>query len=278
MTVCIAGLFSKHIVTIYDSKISLPNFSGDYLMQKADPIHPNWVAMVAGEDITAAVPIWNRVRKKLGFEVSTGAPKPEEKSLEEVVRAFIASFQEYRKQEIEDRFLTQHNLTVERFTNEGKKLLGISLFTNVWNQTTSFEVKCNFLVAGFDKQKGAHLFTIEDPGIYANYDSPGFWAIGSGQEQALSSIFSAEVSANPTFETLMYDLCAAKFMAESTDGVGKATNVLVHEFGQHPKFYDDTAMEKLREIWEKEGKPRRPAKAEELVKSLLLHPMRPLSE
>jgi hypothetical protein len=277
MTVCIGGLLlSKHIVTIYDRKISLPNFSADLLMEKADPIHPNWVAMVAGADVTAAVPIWDRVRKKLGFEVAPSGQKPEEKTLDEVVRAFVASFQEFRKQEIEDRFLTQHNLTVERFINEGKKLLGVSLFTNVWNQTTSFEVKCNFLVAGFDKHKGAHLFTIDDPGIYANYDSPGFWAIGTGQEQALSSLFATETGTDPTFEALMYDLCAAKFMAESADGVGKATNVLVHEFGQHPKFYDDAAIAKLREIWEKEGKPRRPAKAEELVKSLPLHPMRPI--
>lgn len=273
MTVCIAGLvLQEKIVTVLDRKLSMPSFSADYLMEKMDPIHPNWIAMLSGEDITQAVPIWDRVRRNLGY-VSVRGPYPEEKTLEQVVRAFVTAFQEHRKQEIEDRFLTQHNLTVERFINEGKKLLGASLFTHVWNQIASFEVKCGFLVTGFDKEKGAHLFTIDDPGIYANYDSPGFWAIGSGQQQALASIFAAEVTSNPTFESLLYDLCAAKFMAESADGVGKSTTVRVHEFGKSPSFFDDVAIGKIREIWEKEGRPRRPANAVETIKGLRLIPM-----
>jgi hypothetical protein len=252
----------------------MPGFSADYLMEKSDPVHPEWFAMISGEDITPAVPIWTKVREKLGFEIEQSRGKKiENKTLHEVSRAFVAAFQEYRKEEITDRYLMPHELTPQRFLDEGRRLLGLSLFTDVWNQTTNHEVKCSFLVAGFDRSGDGHIFTVEDPGTCTNYDSLGFWAIGSGQSQALSSIFFSEVTRDPSFEALLYDLCAAKFMAESAEGVGKSTEVLIHEFGKEKKFYDAAAIAQIREMWEAEGKPRRPQNATILVKGLPLYPV-----
>ena len=158
-------------------------------------------------------------------------------------------------------------------------MLGLSLFTELWNQVSQFKVDCEFLVAGFDQQKGAHIFGVEDPGVCKNYTSLGFWAIGSGQQQALSSIFFSfrDVGDSPKFESIVYDLCAAKFMAEPADGVGEATNVTVHRFGEEPRFYDDEAVKVLRELWEKSGRPRTPPESENIVKGLTLHPIRRMS-
>lgn len=276
MTVCIAAtVLRKWIVTISDRKVSVPGFfTADPAMEKIDPVHPSWTAMVSAEDITDAMPIWDRVRKKLGLEGGKPNPPPPEKTLAEVETAFIQAFQEERKLRITNQFFATYELTPERFLSDGKRLLGLSLFTDLWNQIAQFRIGCDFLVAGFDSAQGAHVFTVEDPGICKSYDSLGFWAIGSGQQQALSSIFFSfkDVDSNPTFESIMYDLCAAKFMAETTGGVGESTNVLVHCFKELPKFYDDAAMSVLRQAWEKEGRPRRPRGIVETIKTLPLHP------
>jgi hypothetical protein len=115
----------------------------------------------------------------------------------------------------------------------------------------------------------------DDPGVCTSYDSLCFWAVGSGQQQALSSIFFSfqDVGFNPQFEQLLYDLCAAKFMSETAEGVGQATNLLVHRFGSPPSFMADSDIDKLRKIWEHEGRPRIPERIIERVKQLPLHPM-----
>jgi len=280
MTVCIAATaLGEYVVTISDRKIGLGVFSADCVADKIDQIHPNWTAMVSAGDITDAIPIWDKVKERLDYSQWTKTVKPSNKTLKEVVQVFVGAFQEYRKEQITSHILADYGLTPERLLTEGKRLLGLSLFTDLWNQIAQFKIDCQFLVAGFDLEKQTHIFGIEDPGICKNYSSLGFWAIGSGQQQALSSIFFSfrDVNSNPAFESIVYDLCAAKFMAEAADGVGEATNVVVHRFGEQPRFYDDTAIKILRDAWEKSGRPRIPVGIEQVVKGLKLHPIELMS-
>ena len=276
MTVCIAArVLGTHIVTICDRKVTMSaaGFSADHVMEKADPVHPSWIAMVSGEDVTPAEPIWDGVRERLGFTFSK--KRPEEKSLREVSKAFEDSFREFRRAQIIGLYLEDYKLTPESFLERGKKLLGLSLFTETWNKINQFTVKCGFLVAGFDRDGEPHIFGIEDPGICTSYDSLGFWATGTGQPQALSSIFFAfkYIDPSPSFEGLMYDLCAAKFMAESAEGVGEATNVLVMEFQKEPSFYSDESIQNVRAMWDSKGRPRRPKDVESRMSMLPLIPL-----
>jgi len=270
MTVCIAAtVLQEYVVTISDRKVSMPGFfSADHVMDKIDPVHPSWAAMVSAEDVTDAIPIWDKVRKKLGFEAGLKGPRPPEKKVDEVSSAFISAFQEERKERITNQFFATYGWTPEKFLAEGRKVLGLSLFTDLWNKVHQFRIGCDFLVAGFDANKEAHIFTAEDPGICKSYGSLGFWAIGSGQQQALASIFFSfkDVNTNPVFESILYDLCAAKFMAESAEGVGEATNILVHRFGERPKFMPDAGVKAMRDAWEKHGRPRTPEGIAEIVK------------
>ena len=231
--------------------------------------------MVSAEDITDAVPIWDRVRKKLAFENGMKGPRPPEKTLTELVSSFVGAFQEERKERITNQILSAHALTPEKLLNEGKKLLGLSLFTELFHRVSQFRIGCEFLVAGFDSKKGAHIFTAEDPGICKNYTSLGFWAIGSGQQQALSSIFFSfkDVSTEPDFESILYDLCAAKFMSEAAEGVGESTNILVHRFGERPQYMGDNGVKELRDVWQKAGRPRTPAGIVQIVRGIRLHPI-----
>jgi hypothetical protein len=118
----------------------------------------------------------------------------------------------------------------------------------------------------------------KDPGICTSCDVTGFWAIGSGQQQALSSIFFSFKDLDtrpiePSLEGLIYDLCAAKFMAERADGVGEATDLVIQRFGQGPHFYSDDSINAIRKIWEEEGRPRQPENIKDRIAKLPLIPI-----
>lgn len=270
VTVCIGATFlDKWLVTASDQKLSMPGmFSGDLLMAKIDPIHPNWCAMVSGDDITLAIPIWDRARKKLGFETGRET-EPPGKTLEELRDAVTAAYQEERERQIADRFLKPHNLTHDEFV-KSRKLLGDYVFSNVWGEVDRFDLeRITFLVAGFDKFKRGHVFTIENPGVYKNYDPTGFWAIGSGQYLALASLFLSDMRTTPpSFETLIYEVCAAKFLAEAEGNVGKGTSLIVYEVGKPPEYYDEEGVKQIRQLWESSAKPKRHHLTEETIRNL----------
>jgi hypothetical protein len=125
-------------------------------------------------------------------------------------------------------------------------------------------------VSGFDRDQQAHVFVVDDPGVLQSFGSTGFWAIGSGQPEALSSIFftTAHLHDFPqTLNGMIYDLCAAKFMAEANPHVGTSTNVLIRRFGESPETYSDVAIQAIRELW-KQGRPRRPPNTDGIINTL----------
>lgn len=275
MTICIAATIrNKWIVTASDQKVSMLGMvSGDALMDKIDPIHKSWCAMVSGDDITLASPIWDRARKKLGFETGHKTDPPE-KTLEEIREAMICAYQEERESQVADRFLKPHNLSHADFL-KGRKLLGDYVFSDIWNKIDHFDMdRLTFLVAGFDQFKQAHIFTVENPGAYRSYDPIGFWAIGSGAFLAQASFFLSDVrNTSPSFEVLCYEVCAAKFTAEGEGNVGKGTGVIVYEVGKPPEVYDDDGISAIRRLWESGGKPQRHHLTEDTIRKLPRHPV-----
>jgi hypothetical protein len=248
-------------------------FSGDLLMEKIDPIHKSWCAMVSGDDITLAIPIWDCARKKLGFETGHETDPPE-KTLEEIRDAVTGAYQEERGIQVADRFLKPHDLNHADFINS-RELLGDYVFSDVWGKIDRFDMdRITLLVAGFDKFKRSHIFTVENPGVYRNYDPIGFWAIGGGSYLALTSLFLSEMRKTPaSFEVLVYEVCAAKFTAEAEGNVGKGTSLIGYEPGQPPQYYDDESIEQIRQLWESSGKPKRHHLTEEVIGKLQSHPV-----
>lgn len=274
VTVCIAAKMREEwIVTVSDQKVSMMGmFSGDVPMEKIDPIHKSSCAMVSGDDITLALPIWDRARKKLGFETGHQT-QPPEKTLEEVRDAMISAYQEEREVQISDRFLKPHNLTHAEFL-KSRKLLGDYVFSDVWSRIERFDMdRITFLVAGFDQFKKSHLFTVENPGAYKNYDAIQFWAIGSGSYLALASLFLSDRSGPPSFEELIYDVCAAKFTAENEGAVGRHTSLIVFQNGHSPEYYDEAGIEYIRQLWESSGKPKRHCLTVNSIRGLQKFPM-----
>ncbi|MGH9773780.1 MAG: hypothetical protein ACRD50_02405 [Candidatus Acidiferrales bacterium] len=274
MTVCIAAtVLDEWIIAISDRKVAVDGMSADCTITKVDPIHQSWCAMVSADDITSAVPIWDRVRQKLGFHYQR-KEYPPEKTLEEVKDAFVEAYHEERDEAVANAILRPHAITHEMLFTSGRKLLGSPIFSDMWGRVERFDLGCSFIVAGFDKFKRSHVFTISHPGVYKNFDSIGFWAIGSGSYQALTSMFLIDEKHRPTYEGLLYEVCAAKFTAETDPHVGKFTTLLVYQSGKDcPEFYGDKEIESIKKQWEENGRPKRPPSVEEAIKLLKRFPI-----
>lgn len=270
MTICIgAAILENTVVTISDRQVGLGDFASDEVMEKVDFVHRHWTAMVSGDDVSLAGPIWRRMRTHLGY-FENRAEQVGEKTLDEVVTACLSAYADYRKEMITAQFYTPHGLTEERFVSHGKKLLGSSLFSETWQKVDQFEMGLSFLVSGFDKDRRAHIFVVDEPGVLRDFGPTSFWAIGSGQNEALSSIFFtlAHLDDFPqTLNGMIYDLCAAKFMAEANPHVGRSTSVMLRRFGQPPRYYSDQSIAEMRHLWE-QGRPRRPQNADRIVENL----------
>jgi len=273
MTVCIAGIADegKAIITIADRKVALPTISADDAMEKIDPIHHNWGAMVAGMDITHAIPIWDRIRELLGYEQRSGK-RAEEQTLSMITGTCTKAFQEHRRQILSDIYLSSYGIDMQTFLTDGRRLFGATVFAQMCNQISTHEMQCEFLVAGFDEKGAPHIFTVDDPGVARVYDSVSFWAIGSGQQLALSSLmFGGYLGVD--WDLDIYDLCAAKFMAEKEPHVGVSTFLIAHRFNVVPCYLIDEDISKIKCEWEMAGKPRRPSGIDQFVKKLHLIPI-----
>ena len=119
------------------------------------------------------------------------------------------------------------------------------------------QVDCSFLVCGQDEKKIPHIFSIESPGNVSVHDIVGFHAIGSGGFAAMTMLYwLGQKQVLPQAETI-FNVYAAKFMAESPGIVGERSYLFIKEFGciasLHPANLDAT----MRAWWNEKGKPRR---------------------
>lgn len=132
---------------------------------------------------------------------------------------------------------------------------------------------CTFLVFGFDKHGKAHLFELPEAtsgeGSDKVMDEVGFWAIGSGQYSALSVLFFHQYSITATVPLALYRVCEAKFMAESGQGVGKASMAASFRPDLNASFFGQAKIAKIKEQWKLQGAPRTPENTEQLVQSML---------
>jgi 20S proteasome alpha/beta subunit len=247
MTVCVA-LYSSTMdafVCATDAMISTGDMSADSAATKFTAISNNYLTMFAGNDISAINPIIRAVNKTLRT-----IPDADE-TVDHVVNAFKAAFAAERLKKAEGTIMPP-GMTLQEFYANGLNQLGGELFSRLFHELETTKLDIQFLVCGFDNRKNPVLFTISDPGIESHYDLLGFWAIGSGTNNAIGSLFNLRGTARITYmkeEEVIYRALEAKFFAESAAGVGKETRCLV--------IYKDSergilhGIDPIRGIWEK---------------------------
>lgn len=224
MTVCIAAICDdkgdEAIIHASDRMISMGGIlSGDDIARKIDPINYGWDCMIAGNDISPVTPILQRIH-----EVNRDIRPLTLKSVSDAVKN---AYRDQRLEQIEDEILSTMGMSWQSFRASARDELSPQAFERLTDRIRSYELQVELLVSGFDHDGGRHIFTVQNPGKCDYYDKVGFWAIGSGQHQAISSLFWNKYNRFNELPLCVAHVLAAKLMAESAVGVGKETWLMV---------------------------------------------------
>ncbi|MGA8367425.1 MAG: hypothetical protein WB716_08920 [Candidatus Acidiferrales bacterium] len=258
MTVCIAAITSDNlIVTIADKKLSTGMFSSDSSVVKSRGFHKEWAAMIAGDDVSHALPIVRRA--------SANFSELRENRLENAMQAFKDAYKQELSGHAADLVLGRFNLTMNQFLEKGCKRFTPDVFDALCDRIARIDLKCTFLVVGSDKWELPHIFTVANPGVAETFDLPGFWSIGSGSQSALGMLFFRGQNKRLSLAETVYNCFEAKFMSESATGVGKDTYFFVQKHGCNTCSSPVTLESRIREIWERSGQPRVPKKALKVI-------------
>jgi len=212
--------------------------------------------MIAGDDITlGAEDVIRNTRQTLAayddgvFGVS------------EVQAAALASWRDVKNRIAETNVLSPFNLTINEFVQIGRDKFGDPKFTELVQRIeVESLLKCQMLICGFDQNLIPSLLVCDDDHPCSDYTRADFMAIGSGHTAAISSLAFHNYTRERTVAEAVYQVCAAKFMAERSGaaGVGRDTLVLCLDETGRKKWIFKGHIEMIRALWEREGQPRIP--------------------
>ncbi|MGI8772233.1 MAG: hypothetical protein ACR2JE_12450 [Acidobacteriaceae bacterium] len=250
MTVCIAGLAEHNtIVAVSDMMVSGYLGAADSGTIKCEDVHQHWQAMMAADDLTQCMPIIEKARAFFEGRANT---------LQVARSVFKRAYQAHLREMAEDQVLGRFGIDMATFLESGRHRFGESLFASLSNEIRAVATGTEFLIFGHSDDGEAHLFIVADPGIDSVYDKPGFCAIGAGAHAANGLLFYLGQSRSRTMPESLFNVCAAKFMAEKIPGVGQQTFLFVQPFGTSVCRHNSNLVRDLRKLWEKSGEPRVP--------------------
>jgi hypothetical protein len=235
MTVCIAAMANNgngpdddYIVTACDSMLSFGDgtLTADNLAQKRNFIARNWSVMISG-DVSEASLVIDGIREHARASSGDDFWKKEFKSTD-ITDFAVCAYKKRLNQKIQNEVLTPYGLTLGQFDIQDKPDIRSRID---WLVAHDFD--CTLLMVGFDRQNDdlpfwdSHIITIRPPGDIASHRIPGFWAIGSGADLALSSLAFSHQQAYSDLQDTIWNVCVAKFRAESAYGVGRETELRI---------------------------------------------------
>ena len=235
MTICIAGIAetfagpdriivgaADHMLTAGDVEYEAPQSKIFRLGRIGSAI----VSLIAGDASTQSL-INTAILER------TFAPGL---TVEDVVNIYVAGFAELRRSLAEITHLKPLGLSRDSFL-KGQHELDPQLVEELAHRLRHESLEVETIIAGVD-HKGAHIYTISDPGIPRCHDSVGFVAIGSGQRHAESLFMVNRYGWNWNVGKALYLAYAAKKRSEVAPGVGKETDLFIiglpHGFGFIP--------------------------------------------
>ena len=123
------------------------------------------------------------------------------------------------------------------------------ILNNTFDRINQFRLALQLLVVGTDSD-GAHLYVIDESARPANFDGPGFAAIGSGFSHATVSLARRSHLKSCKLPQAVYNAYEAKRASELAIGVGRATNMAVLQQDKPTHFLKDRDIEKLVRIYQ----------------------------
>lgn len=257
MTVCLAAVCEagKKIISVTDQMIGFAEggtvTTVDGAVVKDDHIHQNWFAMFASDDTTDVSPILDRAKYRM-------CQAKGQRSLSEAGIILQESYMLRHQDLIEFGVLKPLGFKdYDDFHQRAKDCLPESEHIRILQKIDMTAPQCTFLVGGFDPMEIGHLFQQECKAAWLGLDELGWWAIGSGQNEAIGALqwFAQNYGFSiPCSEGLaVYCLLAAKFMAEASNLVGRQTFVLSHSFSESVRWMPEYFVERIRAEWEHFG-------------------------
>lgn len=220
VTVCLAAysVFHRAIVTISDTMLSNSGLAADGAGFKSAPLNKtgSWFALYSGypEEFAA---LTRRIRTELS---GTDAP-----SLDDVLAATSRAYAVELVRIGDMRHLAPLGMTRDSFYAR-RELIGEAAFARVFEALAAVRLSTELLICGFDED-GGHIASTKPDGVYEIHDSVGFHAIGEGAWLALGVLYAEPKFQYGPLESIVYELCGAKFAAERAPSVGTETIVLV---------------------------------------------------
>jgi hypothetical protein len=258
VTVCIAAVCGsdEYIATVSDQMITLEGVgSSDDCVYKTERFWEDWSAMLAG-DVGQASTILEMVRED--FRASSDRPN--------TISAVRSGFKEVCRRRLAeiagDRFLSPLGLDMSQFIERGKDIFPESTFVALSDDIRRVSLGCEFIVYGFDVKKRPRIFKVVEGAGTGPEDidcgRPGFAAVGVGGLPADMILYYLNQNPDVPLEETIYNVCAAKFMAERVSGVGKGTFLHVKKSGSVSFSRAYSLEREIRESWEKDGAPKLP--------------------
>jgi hypothetical protein len=245
MTVCISAICKNGkdkncVIMASDQMLCMGGYtSADRCTIKLDPLYYHWFSQFAANNISAVFPIYESIRK---LEVVVTA-------VTDVAGLCKAAYKSQRLERIEDEILSAYGLTWKDMKTNIRERLSERDFQILTERIRQYDLDVEMLVGGFDDCSLPHIFTIRNPGTVDYYDKLGFWAIGSGQPNALASLFSSHYRTTAPLDECVAHVLSAKFSAESAQGVGKSTFLAIYTSEDELLFLTPKLEEDVKEEW-----------------------------
>ena len=114
-----------------------------------------------------------------------------------------------------------------------------------------FELNCDLLLCGFDKNRKAYVISLRHPGVPADVTRSGFCAVGSGFEKAISRLLWSNWKRSYPVERVLFDAFDAKANAEMAVGVGYEWDAVILTSDHKRHEVPDEIKDLIEKAWEK---------------------------
>lgn len=238
MTCCIAAICDDGdaIVLVADKMIGAGFVESQPDIQKVIKVHRDWWVMFAGDDISPVFEITDLVRNEIERRRSL--------YVENVEEAVEQSYESARIKRAIYKYLNRWHMDVDKFVASGRAMLGKRLFTRTRRDIRDFNIDLELIVAGFDRNKEARIFSVDREGNVRRQDLPGFCAIGSGSLAAeYIMMYRGELCNKSLLREAIFYALEGKYFGEQASGVGTRTDMFILRAGKKPIAMDEDYIE-----------------------------------
>ena len=175
-------------------------------------------------------------------------------------------FCEVRKQRINDLILGPRGIDFDGFYKNGMiAQFPPDLAMLLDNQVQKQSLGTTILVAGVDAG-GAHIYSVEDPGVMSCLDRLGYHAIGSGHRHAVLKLVSFGQHMSKSLNETVFNVFCAKKVAEVAPGVGHTTTMKIVTKDGTIQVEQET-LDKMEPAYKEQANPKL-KKVEDAIKAL----------